>query len=812
MEFTIVQSQPSKPPRAYRKIKDSDAYKDFVLQKHNIGMRQKAIREALKKEKGVDIEPWKLKRILEKWGASNKSLTKKRKLYIHRTISERRRANKRDPRVKLGRSNRVLSAEEIKDIMSLQPEQFKNLKPSPGDIEFFTPTPAADIIEDEISVTSDPPSREDSDMYGCISQVRSLEYDTDGMEVDSDTDGMEVDSDADEMEVDSDIDLHSEGTTDCDEGNPFSPSEAGYEPAETEINNSGDTIEDIQKAIVAITKTLGFEDDEETDLVDENALEYISDVAETQDELLVDEAPDVEENDWSIPLLRRYARTYEKDYRDSVKSWKNDAKSRVQRLDVRLAQGMSHEMAAREASAWCEERAAFFIPYEVCMNILNTGIGLEGRDGERDDGNSGKAILSYVDRLFLNLTTEGSSDYLPELLAGKPTIVHLPRFIREHGFQSFFTAWCLQVTFCALARFQFRVSGDSLLPLVENSLQIFYAIGFNCEPFIWNMSYFGLTKCRQRDILLRKLQQHYGPYHTFMLEIDASRLLWMLRRKGSPNDPAQRKTIQTLQLRIFRGLGRRDLGFGGCSGSFFYVLSLLLKYLCAADAGIFAKALKDCISKKTFRQGSQARAWNRAVAGCTLTLGIACSQIGELAFSLEMLIRAYTMFGKCSMPDITGLALRKIYDVADARGPILYRSLYPVLVDAQKRFATAGIKYIGLRSEWQRVVAKNKAYRTFCLGKEYSNILAIQSSNRPLTPDLQQYLHYQGLESWMWSEGLYDLPDSTDLGGRAMECSETELGTEMQVDTMSVEEELRAITQRYRQAEAAGLIDANDRY
>ncbi|KAF3927971.1 hypothetical protein ABW20_dc0109753 [Dactylellina cionopaga] len=64
MNHKIIQSQPSKSTRGYLKFRDVEVHRDFILEKHDAGMRQKLVIAALEAEKGVtikkDVNMWEL--------------------------------------------------------------------------------------------------------------------------------------------------------------------------------------------------------------------------------------------------------------------------------------------------------------------------------------------------------------------------------------------------------------------------------------------------------------------------------------------------------------------------------------------------------------------------------------------------------------------------------------------------------------------------------------------------------------------------------------------------------------------------------
>ncbi|KAF3905047.1 hypothetical protein AA313_de0205935 [Arthrobotrys entomopaga] len=151
MDRIIVYDSPgrgarTRTARPYLKVKEIEIHKDFILQKWNAGAKHKEIIKALKSEKNFLLRPYNLKRLLEVWNVSAKSLTKKRKLYVRNAIRERQLHNKQAHRVRFERSGRELTQEEMNEIMGATDDIFQGMVPSPagGDIILSTPTPGED--------------------------------------------------------------------------------------------------------------------------------------------------------------------------------------------------------------------------------------------------------------------------------------------------------------------------------------------------------------------------------------------------------------------------------------------------------------------------------------------------------------------------------------------------------------------------------------------------------------------------------------------------------------------------------------------
>ncbi|KAK6533818.1 hypothetical protein TWF694_002747 [Orbilia ellipsospora] len=135
----IIQAQPNLGPRQYTKLKLLEDHKDFILQRYHEGKKHGEILEALENERNVRVRLHSFKRALEKWGASDKNLTKSRKLFIRNHISKRRQEGKRLPTVKQKRGGRVLTTTEIEGILNAPANIFQDVKESPGGFFFSSP-------------------------------------------------------------------------------------------------------------------------------------------------------------------------------------------------------------------------------------------------------------------------------------------------------------------------------------------------------------------------------------------------------------------------------------------------------------------------------------------------------------------------------------------------------------------------------------------------------------------------------------------------------------------------------------------------
>ncbi|KAK6499944.1 hypothetical protein TWF481_010300 [Arthrobotrys musiformis] len=131
----------------YLKIKDMEDHKEFILSERRAGTKQKDIIEALE-VRGVKLPIHKLKRMLNKWEASNHNITKKIEMSVRHGIEKRQRGGKWTHKVVMKRKGKQLTQEQLTAIMAASSEYFKGVKPSSKDLVVLsTPTPKS-VYED----------------------------------------------------------------------------------------------------------------------------------------------------------------------------------------------------------------------------------------------------------------------------------------------------------------------------------------------------------------------------------------------------------------------------------------------------------------------------------------------------------------------------------------------------------------------------------------------------------------------------------------------------------------------------------------
>ncbi|EGX45791.1 hypothetical protein AOL_s00140g107 [Orbilia oligospora ATCC 24927] len=836
-QVMVIENQPNKPTRVYNKIKDLEQYKGFILARFRAGERHKAILRALKNQMGVDFGESRLKRALEKWGASKANLTKSRKAHIQKVVKERYRVGKADARVKVtlrGRGKRLIE-DNIDEILNM-PDR-TGLEPDPVGMELCTPTPGASTGREERNTPTEEQilAARPNDGPGS-SQVRDSGDHPDTTIIDDDIkipfgearktneDGDEIgDEEEDEQEEEEEFMALDQPDEELTRPNPHS---------------SGETDEQLKEIITRGLKALGTQDTGEIDM-DDDLVESITSEFDSEYELWDDDSDYYSDDDskeemldWDSPMLRWYARRYEHKYEAFICNWENTANDMIDRMQVYIMRGFSPKEASNMASRENEEQHGLHLPYEVCLNILQ-GNNIddqqsgqqEEKEKEKVEDPDGEDLILCVERLFLYFVAN-SEDSFDDLIAVDHNaftehIIHLPRSILEYGPRSFLTAISIDSAFFVFASYDFEFFGDRLSPLADHSIKIFEEIGMGDNTYIWNSSYSMLDICSGRDRVLERLSRCYGESHPILVKQhihDAE----LIARNKNPSD-GDREALDKLVSKIGYNVHYCCQNFAASIGfiDIFGALWNLASVLCSSAATKLKSSLQNCLATFERPMGlrtcdDQTDYLSTAVAICMFSLGIACSRTGDFGTSLEILIKGHGIFVESHALEYCHsivVILEDICQVADARGPVLYLSLQPAFVNTHKRLSKlTRSEYLRQRQRLRKLWNKYKAYKNRALQEEYSKIISHRPPSRASTPDLRSYHYYEALKDWMNSQGGGDdIMTDVNLGGQVMEMDDIEMGADMTAE-MSVEQELQMITQRYIQAEAAGLVDASGRF
>ncbi|KAF3123476.1 hypothetical protein TWF569_001723 [Orbilia oligospora] len=837
MNNQAIENRPNKPTRVYNKMKDLEQYKGFILDRLRAGQRHKAILGALKNQMGVDFGESRLKRALEKWGASKANLTKSRKAHIQKVVKERCRVGRADARVEVklrGRGKRLIE-DNIDEILNMPDPT--GLEPNLVGMELCTPTPGASTLGEE----KDTPTEE---------QILAARL-NDGPESSRMRDSGDH---PDRTIIDGDIEIpFGEARGMNEDGNGIGNEEEDEQEEEEEFmlpdkpdeeltrpnpHSSEETDEQLKEIITRGFKALGIQDTEEIDM-DDDLVESITSEVDREYELSDDHSDYYSDDDskeemldWDSPKLQQYARRYEHIYELSISLWENTANDMIDRMQVHIIRGFSPKEASNMTSRENEEKHGFHLPYEVCVNILQgndiddqRSDQQEEKEKEKVEDLDGKDLILCVERLF-SYFMANSEDSFDDLIAFEHDgftryIIHLPRFILEYGPRSFLVAYSIKSAFAMLADYDFEFFGDRLSQLADHLIKIFEEIGMGDNTEIWHFMYFTLDICAGRDRLLERLSRCYGESHPILVRqhIYQAKLIAL---EENPSD-GDREALDKLLAKIGYNVHYccQNFAMGVSVINMFLGLWDLASFLCSSAATKLKSPLQNCLAVFERLMGlrtcdDQTDYLSTAVSMCMFGLGIACSRVGDFGTSLEILIKGHGIFVE-SHPfeyrsNIVPL-LEDMCQVADARGPVLYLSLRPAFVNTHKRLSkSTRSEDLQQRQMLRKLWNKYKAYENKTLQEEYSKIISHRPPSRASTPDFRSYHYYEAVKDWMNSQGGGDyIVTDVNLGGQVMEMDDIEMGTDMTTE-MSVEQELQMITQRYIQAEAAGLVDASGRF
>ncbi|KAF3220550.1 hypothetical protein TWF192_007841 [Orbilia oligospora] len=825
MNNQAIENRPSKPTRVYNKIKDLEQYKKFILARFRAGERHKAILRALKNQLGVDFGESRLKRALEKWGESKVNLTKGRKAHIQRVVKERYRVGKADARVKVtlrGRAKRLIE-DNIDEILNMA--DTTGLEPDLVGMELCTPTPGASTGREERNTPTEeqiPAARLNDGPES--SQMRDS----------GDHPGTTIIDGGNEIPFGEARKI--DAAEDEEEDEFMAPDQPDEELTRFNPHSSEETDEQLKEIITRGFKALGIQVTGEIDM-DDDFLESITGETDSKYELWDDDSDYYSDDDskeevldWDSPMLRWYARRYEDDYEINISMWEDTANDMIDRMQVYITRGFSPKEASNMASRENEEQHGLHLPYEVCLNILqgnNIDDQQSGRqekkENKKGEDKDGKDIILCVERLF-SYFMANSGDSFDDLFTSDHdgftnNIIHLPRFLLEYGPRSFLTAYLIRDIFSILANYDFEFFGDRLSPLVDHTIEIFEEIGMGDNAAIWDYRYFGLDICSGRDRILERLSRCYGGPHPILVMqyIHDAELIALNKSPSDGDTEALDKLLSKIGYNIQYCCQNFAVGYGVIDT--LQRLWDLASYLCSTAVTKLRSPLQNCLAVFERPMGVQNHRTaypSTAVAMCMFSLGMACSRIGDFGTSLEILIKGHGIFVESHAfgyrNNIVPL-LEDICQVADARGPVLYLSLQPALVSTHKRLSKlTRSDYSRQRQRLRRLWKKYKAYENKALQEEYSEIISHRPPSRASTPDLRSYHYYEAVKDWMSSQGGGDyIVTDVNLGGQIMEMDDIEMGADMTAE-MSVEQELQMITQRYIQAEAAGLVDSRGRF
>ncbi|EPS45555.1 hypothetical protein H072_474 [Dactylellina haptotyla CBS 200.50] len=740
--------------RGYLKLKDIAKHKSFILDMHNAGKKQRDIINALKEQKGVVLELHRLKRILNKWKASHKSLTKRRKLCLRNKIEKRQNENKYSHKVTFKRSGRVLTQEEIKDTMAISPSYFEGVKPSPGDMVICTPAPdtkqanknpEANTIEQYLDLEDLNPSSQNLDIDNNTENivVRDTCSIGDGAEL-----PVEFDDSDEQSSIIAEEDDRSWSDLDEERVYPFPAGSNLEELCSLGLNDQNSMVdfgdEDIADTIslnshLGSTENLGSE--------------------ETETEI---QAPDKPRDNAPETPIQSYTRAHEKDFQNYVTTWQAIAE---EYLDLYKELSMRFDIPLENvADRFSDYILDFFgyhdvLPYHICLQILEDHPPILLNQTH---------ITSSIDENMLCEFFESKAEMVVEVLSVSPrpdspqvwqiineNLVHIPRLIEDYGLYHFFT-----------------VRGQGNCYILLKYLDIL-SDSEVCDLRFYVLDCLNVLGLSSLHISLRILGTTSYPdperAKADLLEDDIRRNI--LKRHGKSDVRtifAYSCLARTLAFRGDRRSETMAYGIIDTIKNLPATVSQHHKMWVVTSLENLGMAL---VSVRKYNLVvkilEQARFWhNHELSGgmripipqANQYLGIAYDELGEYKKSLGAFYRLfYDNKEKFPFDDWRVVdSISWITEVMEKRGPIIYTSVDPIFDSIFRVYEKAGkTNHWAFRKLW--AVWENSGIDVEKLRDEYKQILSLEVARRTTrekTPDLQEFFYFQGLESWVYSQKI----------------------------------------------------------
>ncbi|KAK6519063.1 hypothetical protein TWF281_003752 [Arthrobotrys megalospora] len=802
MENRIIQSRPEKPTRSYLRLEEMEDHKDFILSERRAGMKQKAILNVLKTERGVTLPIHKLKRMLDKWEQSHKNLTKKRKLNIRDAITKRQRLGKETHKVALKRSRKNITKEQMDAITGASPGYFKNIKPNSEDVVVLsTPTPGSEYEaggENEVELSGMDTA---NDIPGDVPPELSPPPEELQDEIDDEIDDNSL-QDFDEMDIDGDpyhrpdptslsvgysSELEEEGTSSSEEDNE--PLDlvwyiirakayirlgrdnknaiiAGEDNYLASSRNIECTDEELQEIISAeFSKMHPAEEPKpcpESGAVDSSDLN--DEVRGSQRDDGIERGLDVTSDVEHETPLSRYARQHRHYFWAEVRLWEYEAKEFIEEVEsTSEKRGVSLQKAEDIVSQRERSGLMEMLPYHIYKQIMGEDADIDCR--AVPDSVNGALVCQIVQGNFTTL--ENAARQLPfdnnDRKLFNFYVVHLPFVLSKYGLNHFFTAYTLHIASHVLDGLgvvdeQYGILRASALCAYDSIGMGFHRLALDCLG--WELTTepeLALACDRATDNIRKAVLQKYGRSHPKTLHL-YSIFAWEMI-DSSQEDGIHRQQqgelmaygiLQTVKetyqiypdslkdrmMSCLRNLGYALLRCGRSD----LVTSLLAEPSCWEGQPGVSLPLGP--------------AWS-----CKHIVGLAYADVGRHKEALHALFACFN--GYRDRIDINHPYSRdqigEITRVMDLRGPVLYNYLDStfdkLLASLEARGKANGPTYQELCE-----ARKRGGFNT----EEYVDTLALMSTrNRSRTPDLQDFMFSQGLESWLWHQ---DVPSVENQG------------------------------------------------
>ncbi|KAK6540662.1 hypothetical protein TWF694_008055 [Orbilia ellipsospora] len=766
-----IHVSPSKPRRRHTKLKGLEPHKHFILAQHNAGAKQKDILAALRTQRGLDLTLHAFKRVLDEWGISHKSLTQKRKLYIRNRIRERRSQEKYRHRVKFRRSKRELSEEEIDEIMSTSPTYFKGIY----NHQIFVLTRVLPILEEQEDFTSN--KDENTNLSDHTLGLDPFE----AQEVSDPENGISNGNVADDIEqvyscpatelqyflsLDEEkshqntSEIHGEGVEELSEllsENLQKLCVLDAPPASSSIIQSTSQQETADKRLGPVDGSEGNQNGRD----------------DTNYELqLYKESSEREVNYYvGDTQFNRYARDNEAKLQKFIHKSRKEAKE-----FIRSATELSEQTGVPFTKAidllerqLLESGTNRYLSYHAYTQIL------EGEDAETNMSDvedaseilTAEEISAIVESFFwdirqhCNEVSSQRSDIYHSILS--TFIVNVPRLLKEYGSSHIFVAYSLYMT-CRLVTHICVYPTNTIVWLQYYAINIFNKIGMSghsinlrlfadtANEFTIQVSNGSPRWSRIKDCLANiretiRLRVHnrfgkFGWQTILFYSILACKLMETQTERTLGEEIAY-GIIYTIQRSGYNYSVGERYWFLDCIRSIAEMLQRCGKFQLAIWViesstwlGTKAKVVEDDAKMSAIKSSAY------------IGLSKYKSALEELFFSFHFYKHKYGL-----QYQRTTILIERMTYIMDQRGPQLYTSLDPVFQNIFAIFCRSKKTdfqiYQLLWKAWER-----GGINTRQLEQEYSNALALRDTNRSATPDLQDYMYFQSLETWIHAQNL----------------------------------------------------------
>ncbi|KAK6525331.1 hypothetical protein TWF694_005474 [Orbilia ellipsospora] len=747
----------ARPTRSYLKIEDMEQYKEFILGKRQAGMKHKDILEALKADRSVTLSMHRLKRVLDKWEESRKSLTKRRMLLVRRGIEERRARGKQRHKVILNRPGRAvtrkgrqITQEEMDEIMRVSPSFFKDVKLNlkQAVAVFSTPTLGSALgsptdIDTERTILNDPSSE---------SRV-PLGWRSDG------ADGNNMDDDEVPDRNFNDYPLNfppviqylpwDEGEGTRRVGRRISDPD---HLADAFIRLGMET----KDTVVAADEDGHFESENDVKDIQKIIEDGLSQIQETKESKgSGEEESEREEHDGCDcragvnhkTLLDKYACQNRHHIWLQIDKWKAEAREFLGAVErVSEEYGVSLQKATDIVSpAWEDQKREEPLPYHIYMQILGED---EASVGSRNgiDGVDSALLCSILEDNFVMMekVIDRSSSRNSIKIDCDYLAVHFPFALQRFGLNHFFTAFTLDAAGGLLIG-TLGATETATQTMNAAALCVYCSIGMTTHSL--TLDYFTAdldllepelaTAYNKAGAEIRKaVLQKYGVNHSKTLLVYT---MWATNMVHS-SSPHLKKRGELILYGVLQISKAQYLSYSDAKKMY------TSRFVREMGGALLRLGRSDLAADFLVIPSS----WGRDDAinptfNCTHVLGVAYANLGKHKESLRTLFSCFNGYRDRYNIDhfYSEIQIERIIEVMNQRGPVLYNCLDSAFDKLFRSLGTGKVK----RRTYQILYDARK--RSGVDPKEYVDILASISRNKSAISDMGLFMYSQSLETWL---------------------------------------------------------------